>query len=363
MSRERRVIWDNVKLKPSKGNTTTPKTRGIDWGELGQQEPKGKELLKQIGDAIGGGATGLFQGGSDIGANIAQFPSDAYTYFTGKEGYHAPKPDFRQMGPQSDIGQKFEKGGEFLAPFASPAMAGEALLGKAMYGGRFLPRLLTDMLGAAAESDTGHREVGAALGAGAPLFGKAAKYVRETPFTKFGATKNLNKAKELAGTESLNIPPDFEFLKSLDYLTGMSHLKPNKMQINQLIGETAKGDYPSYFNLQSALGDISRELQYPSPQKGKGFLGMLGQYLSPPQTSASERLTGHQLENLRQQYIKHVAEHLTKTGKGKIPKLEAKGREDYSRYKKYIPMRNKAILGAAATLPGIGYLKHFLGGE
>jgi hypothetical protein len=337
------------------GQSHRPK---IDYGNVSYNAPpQGMELLKNIGDVLGGGAVGLAQGGSDIGANIAQFPSDIYSYFSGKQGYTAPKPSFREYGPQSELGQKSEEAGEFAAPFVgSPALAAETMLGKTMFGGRMLPRLVTDALLGSAESE--NRKLGAAGGLAAPIAGKAIKLVKETPLTKYGATKNLAKARELAGEESLGIPLSIDFLRNLEYQMGSSHLKPNKMQINNLLGEAAKGDYPSYFNLQSALGDISRELMYPDTQKGKGLMGMIASLFNKPQTTAAERLTGKQLDELKKQYITQAMEHLNETGKSKIAQLETKGKQDYSNYMNFRPWRNRALFGAVAGIPGMEYLKH-----
>jgi|GEM_PF-6684837 hypothetical protein len=333
--------------------------REIDWGNV-KQKSQGNQFLHKIRDALEGGSTGILQSASDIGSNIAQFPSDIYTWATGKPGYQAPHPNLNEFIPNSEIGRKSAKAGEILAPFAlSPTLAAEANLGGTLFKGKLLPRLIMDMLGGAAESE--NRPLGAALGTAAPLAGKAIRYVKETPFTKRGATQKLEKAKELAGAESHDIPMDIDFIRNLEYQMGSKHLAPSKMQLNNLMAEATEGDYPSYFALQSALGDVSRELLHPSQQKGKGILGMIGQYLSPPQTSAAERLTGHQIEQLRKQYIEDAMKHLHKTGKGKIAELETKGREDYSRYKKFVPLRNKAAIGAAGTIPGLAYLSRFLG--
>lgn len=332
-------------------------TREIDWGDL--EDHKHATLPHKIAEAIGGGALGLAQGVSDVGANIAQFPSDIYSYFTGKEGYKAPKPNFREYTPSSSIGRHAERIGEFIAPFAaSPALAAETALGRAMFGGKLLPRLGLDALLGASESED--RKLGAAFGAAAPAAGRAIKFVKETPLTAKGASKKLEKARKLAGEKELNIPMSVDFLRNIEYQMQSPHLKPSKMQINTLMGNAAKGDYPSYFAMQSALGDIGRELMYPTQQKGKGLLGFIGNYLSPPQTSAAERLTGQQIDQLRKQYISEAMEHLNKTGKGKIAKLESKGRQEYSNYKNFAPVRNKIALGLLAGIPGYKYIQHVL---
>lgn len=336
----------------------------IDWGDEHQEPSK---LPLNIAHALGGGLAGLAQGGSEIGRNIAQFPFDAYSYFTGNPAFQTPQPgegeilgfpqkSFKELAPQSNVGQMFEKGGEFAAPFVgSPALAAEMGLAKAP----LLMRLLRGAGLGAAESE--NRKLGAGLGALAPAAGKGIKFIKETPFTQRAAVKKLEKAKELAGTESHGIPMSLDFLRNMEYQMQSPHLKPVKMQINTLMGNAAKGDYPAYFELQSALGDIERELLHPQSSSGKGFMAMLSKLLNKPETSASERLTGRQLNQIRSQYVKDAMEHLTKTGKGKIAQLESKGKQEYSNYKNFLPLRNKLLLGGLATsVPGINYLKHIL---
>lgn len=326
----------------------------IDWGDEHQEPSK---LPLNIAHALGGGLAGLAQGGSEIGRNIAQLPFDAYSYFTGKPAFQTPQSDyFRELAPQSNVGQMFEKGGEFTAPFlGSPALAAEMGIAKAP----LLMRLLRGAGLGAAESE--NRKLGAGVGAFAPAAGKGIKFIKETPFTQRGAVKKLEKAKELAGTESHGIPMNIDFLRNMEYQLQSPHLKPSKMQINTLMGNAAQGNYPAYFELQSALGDIARELTHPQAGSGKGFMGMLSNLLNKPQTSAAERLTGQQLNQLRSQYVKDAMEHLTKTGKGKIAQLETKGKQEYSNYKNFLPLRNKLLLGGLATsVPGINYLKHIM---
>jgi len=339
-------------------------TEKFDWASVGgypadepiQNKPK-SSVLDQIAEFLSGAGLGIAQGGSDIGANIAQFPSDVYTYFTGKPGYTAPKPDIRSWGPQSETGKSGESIGEFVAPFAfSPGLALETKLGNAAFGGRLLPRLASESLLGSAESE--NRGLGLGLGALTPAAGKAIRFAKETPFTKAGAVKKMNKARQLAGEESLGIPLDMDFLRNLEYQLGSSHLKPSKMAINNLLGEATKGDYPSYFNLQSALGDIGRELMNPSPQRGKGLGGLISQYLNPPQTSAVERLTGQQINQLQNKYIQDAMEHLTKTGRGDIAKLTQEGRRDYSNFKRFEPWRNRVGWLLAGGIPGANYISH-----
>ena len=329
---------------------------GIDY-----KKPKQKEssTLKNIADLLGGGVTGLAQGASDIGANIAQFPSDVYSYFTGKPGYTAPKPDLREYAPSSPIGQFSEKAGEFAAPFLSPGMAAETVLGKAMYGGRLLPRLITDALLGSAESE--NRKLGAGFGLATPALGKIGRYIKETPFTEKGATKNLNKALNIASKqETHNIPINIDMLRNLEYQMGSKTLAPAKIQLNTLLGNAAKGDYSSYFKLQSALGDVARDLKTPT---AKGIMG----WLASPQSTAVERIAARQIDDIRNQYISDALKHLKETGHGKLASLSRKGQEDYAKYMGFKDTRNnilKSLLKGGVVggvgIPGYEILKHLL---
>lgn len=344
----------------------------FDWTSVGgyaadkpatQSKPK-SSVLDQIAEALSGAGLGIAQGGSDVAANIAQFPSDVYSYFTGKPGYTALKPDIRSWGPQSDVGKGAESLGEFAAPFVfSPGLALETQLGKTAFGGKLLPRVALESLLGSAESE--NRGLGLGLGALTPALGKAIGFMKETPFTKAGAIKKLNKASELAGEEPLGIPMDMDFIRNLEYQMGSNHLKPSKMAINTLLGEASKGDYQSYHKLQSALGDISRELIHPEPQRGKGFLNMISNIFSRPQTTASERLTGNQLNELRNQYVQQAMEHLSNTGKGKIAKLATQGKREYANYQNFKPYRNAlmAAIAGSAGVPGYGLIKHIFSHE
>lgn len=319
---------------------------------------EGMELLKNITDALGGGIAGLAHGGSEIGHNFAQFPFDAYSYFSGKPAYQVPQSDyFKELAPSSGIGQGSEKVGEFLAPFlGSPALAAETFGGKALFGSKMLPRLIGDALLGAGESESGHRKNGAAFGAAAPLLGKSVTKIKETPLTKSRAGLNLEKAKQIAGEESLGIPLSSQFIFGLKDQLQNPLLRQNKGSLNNLLLEASKGTYPGYFNLQSALHDISNELLNPRSPKGQGFLGKIAELFAKPQTTGPERLTGRELNNLRNQYIESTAEHLNKTGKGRISKLESQGRREYRNYKQFVPWRNAALGSAiAAALGAAGF--------
>jgi len=351
-NKNREIDWGDIPLKAK-----SPLNREVDWGD---RYSEGSEHLKKLAEALGGAGVGAAQGLSDVGANIAHFPSEAYTYLTGKPGYDTPKPDIREFAPQSETGKQFEEGGEIVAPFiGSPTLAAESTLGKTMFGGKILPRLLADMLGGAAESGQGNRETGAALGAVAPAAGRVSHYLTSTPKTKAAAGRAFDKVRNAASKEGeLGIPMSIDFLRNMEYQMGSKHLQPSKMQLNTLMGNAAKGDYDSYHALQSALGDISRELRNPEKEKASGIMGML--FNNGPKSSAAERLTGKQVEDMRSQYIAEALEHLNKTGKGKVAKLEKKARTGYREYKNSIPLRNAVLGSAAGGIPGYELIKHFL---
>ncbi len=337
----------------------------IDWGDIqvnGNGAP-GMENLRTVGHALGGAGLGAAQGLSDIGANIAQFPGDAYHYFTGKQGYTSPKPDLREYTPNSQTGRNFEKGGEIAAPFLSPVMAAEMAGGKALYGSRMIPRLIANALGGAAEADSEYRGQGAALGAAAPAVGAAIRGAWKTPLLKSSAVRKLNKGDKLAAKSGdLNIPMDLDFIRNMEYQMKSKHLSPAKEQLNTLMGNAAKGDYRSYKDLHGAMGDISRELLHPASQSGGGIGGFIKNFISPPQSSAAERLTGHQINNLRHQYIADALAHLEKTGHSKLANLDKEGRDAYRRYMEFKPTRNKLIGAAAgvAGIPGYHLIKNYL---
>jgi hypothetical protein len=326
----------------------------------------GMDFLHKIGEALGGGAAGLAHGASETGANIAQFPFDVYSWATGKPGFQVPRADLKQYAPDTPIGQGAATAGEFAAPFLlSPALAAESGAGRALFskeGAGFLrnmaPRLGLDALLGSAESE--NRRLGALGGALAPAAGKAIKFARETPLTKLGAAKNLEKARKLAGEEPIGIPLSGNFIRDMEYQMLSPHVRPSKLQLTNLMAEASKGTYPAYHDMQSALGDVSRELLHPTSENQKGILGAIASLFHKPETSAAERLTGQQLEKIRSQYIKDAMEHLTKTGKKNVADLEMRGRKEYSNYKRFIPYRNAIIGSALGGVPGFAYLKHIL---
>jgi hypothetical protein len=317
---------------------------------LQEESPQGNQDLKsKLSDILQGGVVGTAQGLSNLGANIAQAPSDLYSYLSGKKGYEAPRPSFEEYIPESESGKSAEKVSEFLAPLvASPSLAAETLLGKAMFGGRWIPRIATDVISSSAESE--NRKLGALAGLGSPIIGKIAKEVVTLPKTQYTATRRLRQAEKLAekrGVKGIPVPLDFH--RNLEYQLTGKELRPAKQSINTLLGEAAEGTYPAYRNLQSGLKDISRELRYGTPQQASGIAKYIGNLISRPETTASERLTANQLDKLIQDYIKSGREYLGKTGHADIAELERKGVEDYARHMK---AKEAAKKGAKAAVGG-----------
>lgn len=332
-----------------------PSKRYTDYDEHFPSEPQknitqsiDSPMYRQLLDAIGGGAVGAAQGISDIGANIAQAPSDLYTWMTGKPGYQAPKPNIREYAPQSSMGQAGESIGEFAAPFASPGLAAETML---MKGSPLLARMLMGATTGAAQSE--NRELGAGLGA---MFPAAGKFIR-TPKTYNAATKTLNKSQRLANeVNNLNFNPSDALIKDIEHQFGEKTLAPSRRHIGDLLANTLEGSHAPYFKLQSALGDISREL---NPE-----VSGLKSFFMQPQSSAIERLTGREVNNLRQRLIKEMSSHLKSKDLEHIANMESSGRRDFADYEKFKKLRAKLLKGTAgaaiAGTPAYHLLRSFL---
>ncbi len=285
-----------------------------------------ESFAKSIRDAAKGGAIGLGQGLSDVGANIAQFPSDIYSYATGNPGYQAPKPDFRGSIPQSGTGKTAASIGEFAAPLALPGLGAEAA------GSKLLPKLLAGAGLGAAESE--NRPLGALLGG---AFG-AAPLAKELPLTKGMAAKPLNYAEKLIKERNIGnfkIPKDI-FNEAKDFL-------PKNLPYKKLLNEAKKGDYKNLFTLQSDIGKTARQLT--------------------KSASGAERLHGMQANDLRQRLLEAMKGHLNKEGHEDISGLISKGQNKYRQHMKLRKPVTK-ILGAGAAAIGIPpaykYLKDIL---
>lgn len=72
---------------------------------LKQYEQLEPSISKSYKDYLQGAGISGLQAASNLGANIAQVPSDIYSYFTGKEGYKAPRPNLEEYIPESEYGQ------------------------------------------------------------------------------------------------------------------------------------------------------------------------------------------------------------------------------------------------------------------
>jgi hypothetical protein len=295
-----------------------------------QQEPRQptsyrESIAKSLQDAVKGGGIGLFQGLSDVGANIAQFPSDIYSYATGKQGYQAPKPNFRDSIPQSGAGQAAASIGEFAAPMALPGFGAEAA------GSKLLPKLLVGAGFGAAESE--NRPLGALLGG---AFG-AAPLAKELPLTKGMAAKPLNYAEKLIqerGIKKLDIPKDI-FKEAKDFL-------PKNLPSKKLLEKAKNGDYKTLFTLQSDIGKSARQLT--------------------KSASGAERLHGFQANDLRQRLLDAMKGHLNKEGHEDISQLIAKGQNKYRQHMKLRPIAKKALYatGIGTAIPGYQILKNIL---
>jgi len=149
-----------------------------------QPEQPSQSLGSKYKDYLQGLGVGGVQGLSDIGANIAQFPSDIAKYFTGKDWYQAPKPNFEEYIPKSGAGQFGSSVGGFISPFALPVAGVESLAAKT------LPRILTGAGIGAAESE--NRPLGAALGAAFGGLPVAKKQIEKLPpLTSKGISKEI----------------------------------------------------------------------------------------------------------------------------------------------------------------------------
>ena len=209
------------------------KKPGFEWDKYREPETKQPEtpsnyremLMSAIKDAAKGGSIGLIQGLSDVGANIAQFPGDVYSYATGKESYRAPKPNFRESIPESFIGSGAGEVGEFIAPIALPGLGAEAA------GTKLLPRLLAGAGFGAAESE--NRPLGALLGGGLGI-------ARELPIRKGVGARYLNqveKALKERGAGEFNLPEEiFNDIENNKFLTDTAANR-------KLIERAKKGKY------------------------------------------------------------------------------------------------------------------------
>lgn len=291
------------------------------------QKPQhfGDSFIQGLRDAISGGALGLTQGLSDVGANIAQFPGDIYSSLTGKQSYRAPKPDFRNLIPQSTSGQAAGSVGEFAAPFLLPGAGAEAA------GSKLLPKLLAGAGLGAAQSE--NRPLGALLGAAVG----AAPLAKELPLTRGMSARPLKEAEQLIkdrGISKLNIPKDI-FKEAKDFL-------PKNLPYKKLLEKAKQGDYKTLFTLQSDIGKSARQLT--------------------KSASGAERLHGTQANDLRQRLLDAMKGHLNKEGHQDISDLISKGQNKYRQHMQLRPIAKKATqaAGYGSVIPAYEIIKNYL---
>ena len=282
-----------------------------------------ENIQKSIQDVTKGAGIGLFQGLSDVGANVAQFPGDIYSYLSGKESYKAPRPDFRGYIPQSESGHTAESIGEFSAPFALPGVGASAS------GAKLLPKLLAGAgLGAASSEN---RSLGALLGA---AFG-AAPLAKELPITKKMAGRPLMEAQNLIkerGIDKLSVPSDI-FKDAKEFL-------PKTTPYKKLLEKAKTGDYDSLFTLQSDLRKIGSQLKR--------------------SISGAERIHGGEALKLRQKLQDSMKSHLRKEGHEDIAGLITKGQNKYRQHMKYRPYAAGIATTIAAKDPLINKLRKII---
>ena len=90
---------------------------------LGGAQPS---LAHSYKDYLQGLGVGGLQKASNLGASIAQAPSDIYSYFTGKEGYKAPRPNLDEFVPESNAGQTGKHVGETVGDISELIFGGRA---------------------------------------------------------------------------------------------------------------------------------------------------------------------------------------------------------------------------------------------
>lgn len=231
-----------------------------------------KESLLDIPKGLG---VGLFQGLSDVGANIAQFPSDIYSYATGREGYKAPKPSFKEYVPESSSGRVASTVGEFAAPLILPGVGGEAA------GGKLLTKMLAGAGLGAAESE--NRALGGALGALGGAIPSTAKLLKGST-SKNIVNKLVEDRKAIKDVYTKNYGDLFKEAAA----KGIEDVSKPKINLKTITDSGMPKYYkaleqfmekPSLENAhwaQSGLGQLERKLESLSERQG----------LTPPQNKA-----------------------------------------------------------------------------
>lgn len=144
--------------------------------------------------------------------------------------------------------------------------------------------------------------------------------------TKYGATKKLKKAKELAANReigTLNVNPEL--------IEDARQFLPDLLQNRNALNASHAGDYKSLFDLQSDVGKIS------AARRGK-----IKSLFAP-----ESHLKGEAGLKSRNSLLEAIHENLQSMGHHDVSHLLRKGQEDYRRYMKFRKIRN--ILGGAGA--------------
>ncbi len=148
-------------------------------------------------------------------------------------------------------------------------------------------------------------------------------------FTRWGATRNLNRASNLAeGRDILPMNINPEIIREAEQFL------PKTAPYRNLINDAEHGDYNALFRLQSDLG------KHASDYAGSMF-------------SAAERQHGRAGLTSRNSLLDAIHEQLQGQGQHDISQLMRQGQNDYRRYMGFKPIRNKLAIGGLTGL-GIG---------
>jgi len=145
--------------------------------------------------------------------------------------------------------------------------------------------------------------------------------------TKYGATRTLNKATQLAegrNIGNLNVDPEL--------INDARQFLPNTLPERNLLGASKTGDYNSLFNLQSNLGKISAQR-----------MGKIKSLFSP-----EAHIKGKAGLASRNRLLDSIHENLQSQGHHDISDLLRQGQNEYRRYMKFKPYKY-ALGGAAAA--------------
>lgn len=300
-----------------------------DWEVV---EPEWQEfkpsIFKKTTDFVRGTNTGVLQGLADMGANIAQAPFDAATYFFGAPHYDVPRGDVSMLAPKSEESSSGQNIGNFIAPFVAGGGVSSAVRGLPL-----LTRMLTGAGFGAGTANTGDRTLGGLLGG---------LFASDVPFTKGSAARELKQAKQLGIQKgNPNLPVPEEPIKDLQSLLDVQGLSARKPSLERLIEKAKTGNYQSMFDLQSDMQKIASQL------KRSPF--------------AHERGLSQELGGIRQNYLQNMRQGLESKGHKDIADLMKKGQTRYREYNKVgIPLKTAlaATIGAEYIPSWIQKLYH-----